>query len=205
MIKSFFEDVSQIYLSNQLRIEKLEKADDELSLLLAESHLQLGRRFLMSGSLISASKHLEKAISISEDTCYNTDRLKALANLYLAVSKNMQSPLLDLDQDSYKNTLVSEFDVDFYKYLTFDAEHDFKNLNYKKHLLAKTLIKDRKYEEAIGILLEIDVTLRKSDYNAYAIFSIYSDLETCYKHLCDYENAYKYSSKRMSLIEGFKS
>jgi hypothetical protein len=42
-------------------------------------------------------------------------------------------------------------------------------------------------------------------HNAYITFGVYSDLEICYKQLFDFENAYRYTSKRLSLIEGFQS
>ena len=47
--------------------------------------------------------------------------------------------------------------------------------------------------------------VKENEYDAYTVFSIYSDLETCYKQLSDYEKAYLYASKKLSLIEAFKS
>ena len=43
------------------------------------------------------------------------------------------------------------------------------------------------------------------EYNSLLVFNLYKDIEYCYKELLDYENAYKYSTKRLSMIEGFKS
>ena len=46
---------------------------------------------------------------------------------------------------------------------------------------------------------------KNSGYNAFVVFGIYSDLEICYKELYNFEKAYLYSTKRMSMLEGFKS
>ena len=70
---------------------------------------------------------------------------------------------------------------------------------------AKKLIKERNYQEAIPLLLNaIDLTKNES-YNAFIIFGIYTDIEHCYKQLYDYEKAYLYSTKRMTLLENFKA
>ena len=66
-------------------------------------------------------------------------------------------------------------------------------------------MKDKNYLPAAEILSNIETTKRSGEYNAYCVFGIYGDLEICYKQLCDFEKAYKYSSKRFSLLEGFKS
>ena len=70
---------------------------------------------------------------------------------------------------------------------------------------AKNLIKERKYNEAVKILLEIEQKKGEFEYNAYLMFGVYTDLDNCYRHLFDFENAYRYASKRISLLEGFKS
>ena len=66
-------------------------------------------------------------------------------------------------------------------------------------------IAERKYKEAIALLSSIENLRGSGSYNAYVIFGVYTDMENCYKQLADYENAYRYASKRISLIEGFKT
>ena len=75
----------------------------------------------------------------------------------------------------------------------------------KLHVDGKLLIKERKYKEAVALLLEAVEYAFKNNYNAFVVFGIYADLELCYKQLYDFENAYRYASKRMSMLEGFKT
>jgi hypothetical protein len=71
--------------------------------------------------------------------------------------------------------------------------------------LAKNKIKERKYYDAIEILREIEEEKNTYEYNSYLTYLIYSDLDSCYKQVFDFENAYKYAGKRMSMLEGFNS
>jgi tetratricopeptide (TPR) repeat protein len=70
---------------------------------------------------------------------------------------------------------------------------------------AKVLIKERNYLEATKRLLNAVELSKNESYNAFVVFSLYSDLEYCYKQLYNYEKAYLYSSKRMTLLESFKN
>ena len=66
-------------------------------------------------------------------------------------------------------------------------------------------MKERNYRDALKLLESIaDANIEKS-YNAFSVFNVYSDIENCYKQLYDFENAYRYASKKLSLLEGFKS
>lgn len=187
------------------RIKKLEKTDDELSFILSEAYYELGRSALYSGALISAQKHFKCALEECERTVYNTERVRALSVMYLAVARNIQSPLLELDKPAFESSVTDINDLEFFNYLIQNYDFPYKNTVFSRHLDAKRLIKSKDYITASEILGGIDATKRSGEYNAYAIFGIYSDLELCYKQLCDFENAYKYSSKRISLLEAFKS
>ena len=66
-------------------------------------------------------------------------------------------------------------------------------------------MKARKYTEAIALMRSVEDERTPQSYNVYLIFTLYTDLEACYKQLYDFENAYRYSTKRLSIIEGFKS
>ena len=52
---------------------------------------------------------------------------------------------------------------------------------------------------------KIEAAKSKKNYNAYLVLNLYTDIEYCYKQIADFENAYKYSTKRMTLMEQFDS
>jgi hypothetical protein len=66
-------------------------------------------------------------------------------------------------------------------------------------------MKERDYNAALKLLVKIENEKTPETYNAYVMFGVYSDIENCYKQLYDFENAYRYSTKRISLLEGFNT
>ena len=125
--------------------------------------------------------------------------------MYLSVSKNIQSPLLEFDAPRYENSLVDVVDFEFFKYLTLDLSYSYQTPAFTSHIEAKILIKQRNYTEAAKRLIDAAEGLKNDGYNAFCIFGIYSDLEYCYKQLYDFEKAYFYSSKKLTLLESFKT
>lgn len=205
-----FDGIKEAYAAKSYavtvsRIEKLKKTDDELSFILADCHLELGKKALTNGSLVSCTKYLNSALEYADATCYDTEKIKALSKMYLAVAENIQSPLLEFDIPLYEASISDSYDLNFFNYLTLNFDYSYTKEVYSKHLTAKRLIKDKNYAAAIEIMTNIEMTRRSGEYNSFVIFGIYSDLELCYKQLYDFENAYKYASKRLSLLEAFKS
>ena len=147
---------------------------------------------------------MKKSLEFCENTIYDTLRIECLSKLYLALAKNIQSPLLEFDSESFAQSINEELDFELYKYLIQDYSFTYRNPILAKHVEAKELMKARKYREAVALLSEIE-NESKADYNAYVVFSVNTDLESCYKQLIDFENAYRYATKRLSLIEAFKS
>ena len=186
-------------------IEALSDSDDELNYLLASSYLELGKRDVANGALLSAENHLKKAKEHAEKTRINAHSIKAQIPMYLSVSKNIQSPLLEFDAPRYENSLVDAVDFEFFKYLTLDLSYSYQTPALASHIEAKILIKQRNYTEAAKRLIDAAEGLKNEGYNAFCIFGIYSDLEYCYKQLYDFEKAYFYSSKKLTLLESFKT
>lgn len=184
--------------------ESLEGADDEISYVLAYSHFELGVSAAKNGSLVSAQKHFAKFHKYAEETVYDLTKEHTTALLYEAVSKNIQSPLLELESDKYENSALATTSYEYYKYLTMDMSYDYTTDFLSKHIKAKQFIKERKYTSAISLLTNIEEN-KTPDYDAYLIFSVYTDLEFCYKQICNFEAAYRYSTKRFSLLEGYKT
>ena len=178
--------------------------DDELDYIRAYSAYELGKRALLDGKLVSAVNILREALELTEKTVYPTKEIKTVAPLYLACAMNIQSPLLELDQDEYERMHASSYDYEFYKYISVDTEYEYQTKLFRDHIRAKVYLKKYMYTDAISILRTLEEQ-KNSDYNAYAFFSIYTDLESAYRQIGDFENAYRYSSKRMSLMSAFKS
>lgn len=185
-------------------ISSLSFTDDELDCIHAYSAFKLGKKALCDGKLVSAVNFLNEALELSEKTVYPTEEIKTVAPLYLACATNIQSPLLELDQDEYERMHASSYDYEFYKYISVDTEYEYQTKLFRDHVRAKVYMKKYMYTDAISILRTLE-DQKNSDYNAYAFFSIYSDLESAYRQIGDFENAYRYSSKRMSLMSAFKS
>lgn len=184
---------------------EIEKADDEISLILAKSYFEVGKLCIFEGALASAIKNLKTSLEYCNGTIYDTSPIEATLPLYLSVAQNLQFPLIHFDEAEYFKATAELVDYEFFKYLSTDINYEYTDEVFFTHISAKTLMKQREYEKALDILLALENTKRKESYNALLKFSIYTDIENCYKHLSDYENAYRYSSKRLSLIESFKA
>jgi transcriptional regulator with XRE-family HTH domain len=186
-------------------IETLSEVDDELSLMLAFSYFETGKHALFSGALLSAQKKLDTCERYCSKTIYDTTRIRSVLPIYKAVAKNIQSPLLELDYKALEKNEQFTADYEFYKYITLDMSFDYKNPFFKSHISAKAMMRERNYITALKLLKQLENEKTPASYNAYSFFSIYSDMETCYRQLGDFENAYRYSTKRLSMLEGFKT
>ena len=179
--------------------------DDEIAYILATAYFELGRQSVLDGSLTSATEYLLLSKKYSEKTVYLTERASLLSPLYLAVAKNIKSPLLELEPLEFENGIIDSYDINFYKFILQDRDFHYSEPVFAKHMKAKGLIRERKYKEALLYLQETENLKSQKNYNAYAVLSLYSDMENCYRQLGDFEGAYKYSTKRLTLIEQFNS
>jgi len=187
------------------KILGLSAIDNELAYLLASSYFELGRKAVRFGSLHSALKYFEEAEEYCKKTVFDTRYITSVLKMYRSIAANIQAPLLEFDPMEYEVGLYDVFDYETYRYLMQDYYYDYKNECLLNHVKAKLLIKERRYQEALKLLLEAAEKSHGKGYNSFVVFGIYADLEQCYKQLYDFENAYKYSSKRLSMLEGFKS
>jgi len=187
------------------RVTDIGKTDDELSFILCCCYFELGKDSVMRGSLTTGKSMLKLCSEYAKKTIYDTSMLLALTALYSSIAENIQSPLLEFDSDFYEQTIRHNADLEFYKYVIQDYSFNFSNEIYKMHIGAKELIKNRRYAEAIVDLIEIEKTKNADTYNSYVLFSVYGDLERCFRQLGDFENAYRYASKKLSLLDAFKT
>lgn len=184
---------------------KLDQVDDEIAYMLTYSHFALGVSALKNGAFVTADKHLTKAEEYSKKTIYDTSGICCKIPLYLTICRNVNAPLLDFDKDIFMNAVLENADFEFFKYVCNDWDYQYTAPHLKKHAAAKIKIRERRYYDAIVLLIEIAEAKADFEYNAYFMYCVYSDLENCYKQIHDFENAYKYVSKRMSMMEGFNS
>lgn len=186
-------------------IMKLDGSDDELAYLLALCYFELGVASVKNGSLQSAARYLSLSRDFAARTLYDTTRFECIIPMYLAIARNVSAPLLEFGDVDYEKSVNDTTDYEFYKYFIHDFSYEFSDFRMKTHMKAKILIKERRYADAIVKLSEIEAKKSEYGHNAFITFGVYSDLEICYKQLFDFENAYRYASKRLSLIEGFQS
>ena len=208
--KQFIEQIklafsNKSYLTCVSLIEEIDYCDDELAYILACSYFELGVSAAKLGSFITAEKYLANSRKYCDLTIYDTGSIECKIPLYESFVKNVNAPLLDFDNARFALDMAKIVDYEFYKYICNDAEYSYTNKLFERHLFARAKIKERKYYEAINILLEIADSKSSFEYNAYFMYSVYGDLDNCYKQICDFENAYKYSGKRISMLEGFNS
>ena len=186
-------------------VDSIGVMDDELAYVIAYSNFELGVAMARRGSFMSAERHLSLAAEYAKKTVYDTRGIECRIPLYMSFVKNVNSPLLDFDIELFRTSANDTVDYEFFKYVCNDTEYQYSNVLMKKHMAAKAKIRERKYYEAISILLDIAESKSAFEYNAYLMYSVYSDLDASYKQVMDFENAYKYAEKRISMIEGFNS
>ncbi len=186
-------------------ILKLDGLDDELAYILSVCYFNLGVSSLKYGALDSAVKYLDLCLIYCNKTIYDTSLFTTVLPMYSAIAKNVNAPLLEFEDKKYYIGLTNTTDLEFYKYLILDFDYSFTKFEFATHMRAKQCIKERKYSDAVSLLLEIEARRNEFEYNAYLFYGVYTDLDTCYKQLFDFESAYRYASKRISLLEGFKS
>lgn len=185
--------------------KKLSDIDDEIAYILAICKFELGKKEIQKGSFATAELLFQEYDVMSAKTRYDLRAYNNSKKMYHCIIKNIQAPLLEFDAELFYATSDDLTDFEFYKYFIHDYNYPFKNPTYAKHSKAKQLINDRAYREAIALLLEIENDKSPKNYNVYVMFGVYSDLEQCYKLLFDFESAYRYASKKLSLFEGFKT
>ena len=195
---------SKNYKSVIERATSLGDYDNEISYILAFSHFELAEESIKNGAIETAKKHLSEYNKYRKNTVYDLSMQNTLEIIYSAIAANIQAPLLELDLNKYEQHVEETVAYEYYKYISMDTTFPYKNQAFRRHIEAKNLIRERRYQDAVNILEDI-ILSRSADYDAYFIFNVYTDIENCYKQLVDFENAYRYSSKRISLLEGFKS
>lgn len=185
--------------------EKLSDIDDEIAYVSAICKFELGKKEMQKGSFATAEALFRDYDVLSAKTRYDLRAYTNSKKMYHSIIKNIQAPLLEFDADLFYVNNDDLTDFEFYNYFIHNYDYPFKDNTFAKHSRAKHLINERAYREAIATLLQIENDKSPKNYNVYVMFGVYSDLEQCYKLLFDFESAYRYASKKLSLFEGFKT
>ena len=192
------------YSSAIERINSLPSLDDELAYILALCHFEIASAAVKNGELNSAKAHLDEFLAAAEKTVYDLKAQRAVWHIYSAIISNIQMPQNEFDAEKYEKAINDVVKYEYYKYIVRDTAFSYTKTSFSNHIQAKSLIKERRYYDAVKILTEIEAN-KTPDYDAVLIFDVYTDLELCYRQLRDFENAYRYSTKRLSLLEAYKS
>lgn len=185
-------------------IRSLPVQDDETAFLGATATLYAGREHLRLGNLVSALADFDRAEEYMKKTVYPTKHLRALLCLYRPVARNIKAPLLEMDDKEYLTYLHGDAEEEYYHYLRQDADYPYTQPLLKLHTEARQYLRAKKYDSALPLLQQIEER-KNEDYDAHRILGVYTDLELCYRELCNFELAYRYASKRLSLMESFRS
>lgn len=185
--------------------KKLGRCDDEIAFGLSYAYYRIGAAYTYSGAMKSAEEALMTSLEYSKKTVYKTDFIRAGCILLLSISRNVQSPLLEFESEQFAELIDDSVNYELYRYLVDDASYDYSFKPYGEHLRAKELMRARQWRRALNILFELEKDKGTSGISAYLIFRIYSDIEICTRELGDFENAYKFSNKRIAMLAAFKS
>ncbi len=183
--------------------EFLDECDDEIAYMMAHCSLYEAMRMLRSGNMQSAGKELSVTESFLTKTVFPTDDIRARVILARAVIENPSAPLLALDECDYITCVNVKTNFEFFAYLSENSGFPYQNALFARHLSARALMKKKEYQNALTILTELEEERNSTAMSAYLLFKIYSDAEICHKELRNFEAAYRYSTRRMSLFTSF--
>ena len=177
---------------------------DEVAYLAAAASLGLAERSMREGNLKKIPEYVDGVRAYSEKTVLPTDWMLARAELCRAIAKSPESPRWEVKRDEYLSRAEKAIGYNSYLYLTEEEGIACDREAVKLHREARDLVAKRRYREALTILLALEEKKSTGELDPYFLYRVYSDTETCYRELGDFEMAYRYSSKRVSLLREFR-
>ena len=181
------------------------EADDELAFVVASSALSCARDEMQRGHMKKADDYLILATELLEKSAYTTSAMRAEQALLSAVLSNVQAPRFALIGSAYEELAADAVWEDLYRYLSEKTDgYRFRDALLGAHTEARTLIARGKYADAIASLKSLEDRRAEPNFSVLVLFRLYGDLESCYKELGNFEEAYRYASKRMSLLSAFR-
>lgn len=193
------------YAAALARWNEADGMDDEVAFFLACCAQKQGEKHFTNGSMDSAQRCFEQSARFCTMTRYPTAFLRARGVLYSAIAKNVASPMLVFSEKEYAALSEEAMHEDLYHYFREDYHHNYSNPLYQTHLSAKAQMREGMYAKALPLLQQLETERDTAQMNAFLLFRIYADMETCYRELRDFEGAYRYASKRLNQLSVFKS
>ena len=185
--------------------KELGECDDELGYMMASCAYFCGLRAWKNGSFETAVAYLSSAEDYVQETAYPADWILAGCRLLIPIGANVQAPLLEFNEHAYIDSLRRAGCLDVFCYLTEREGYAFENPYYEMHLRGRKLLRESHFSEALALFSEIEKHKGEDEITAYLLIRTYADMEIAYRELGDYEGAYRYSTKRHSLLAAFKS
>ena len=179
--------------------------DNEIAFILAQCALEEGKRAFYCGNMETALVYCGESLNYAKMTIYPTESIRAAALLHAAISGNVASPRRDFDEAAYLPLAATAAGAELYAYMTDNPSFAYTDPRYAEHAEVRRLIHERRYREALPRLLALEERKSEEGISAYFLFRLYSDMELCYREERDFEKAYKYSTKRMTLLAAFQS
>ena len=204
-------------LTNLLQNERYEDAialaeripdvdsDPILSALLARTHLISAERCVAGGSVHYAKVHLERVAHYRSVIPWDTSYLGARAVLCDALVRDPLTPKYALENERYLSDAAAATDAELYHYISDDWNYPYTTRVYALHTEAKRLMKEYRYPEALDRMGSAIENKQAQEISVLVLYRIYSDMEICYRERKDYENAYRYATKKTALLTSFNA
>ena len=177
---------------------------DEIAYFAAAASLGLAERSMRDGNLKKIPEYVDAVKEYAGKTVLPTDWMLARAELCRAVAKSPESPKWEVKREEYLANAEKAIGYNAYLYLTDETGIACNREVVKLHRQARELLTNRRYREALPLLLDLEEKKSSGELDPYFLYRVYSDTETCYRELGDFEMAYRYSSKRVSLLREFR-
>ena len=169
------------------RCVALDREDAEISLILAQCYMQLGKKALHEGRLSHAQNAFETMLLHAEKTPYDTHAMETEGRLYLrmiaATRKSAIPDFSDIAPDTQSALYL------YYVMLneTNPAETHGDTPQFQ-HVRARQLLKQNRFTEAQALLRRLEL----ADIGAVLRCYVYSDLEKLYTQIGSYDEAFRY-------------
>ena len=137
-------------------------------------------------------------------TVLPTEHLLARAELCRAIAVNPRSPKWEIGTDRYCRLANDAVGLEQFRYLSESDSFPIYDENLREHITARIHLSAGRYREALDVLTGIEERKSTGEIGSFLLFRIYTDMEVCYREIGDFENAYRYSTKRLSLFSAFR-